>query len=322
MEATSTTAITPAPANPLAALGDRAHDYLQQATAPNTRRAYAADWRTFTAWCAQHQLAALPATPETVALYLVDHAGVRKASTLQRALVAIAHAHRAADLEPPTTHVVVRTTWRGIRRAHGTAQQGKAPTVVPMLRAMVSTCGGDLRGQRDRALLLLGFAGAFRRSELVALDVADVDFTPSGLVVQLQRSKTDQEGEGRRVGIPPGQHEPTCPLRALGDWLAAAQLEDGPLFRPVDRGGHVGAARLSDKAVARIVKAHATAAGYDAAAYAGHSLRAGLATSAAAAGVEERVVAQQTGHRSMTVLRRYIREGELFRANAAAAVGL
>ena len=313
---------TTALATPLAELGAQARGYLEQSKAANTRRAYAADRRAFTAWCAQHGLTTLPAAPETVALYLTAHAGLRKAATLQRRLVAIAHAHAAAAVDSPTTSLAVRAVAAGIRRTHGTAQQGKAAAQIDELRRMVATLGGDLRGLRDRALLLVGFAGAFRRGELVALDVADVEMTPAGLIVTVRHSKTDQEGVGRRVGVPAGQYAATCPLRALGDWLAAAALADGPLFRPVDRGGHVGAARLSDRAVARIVQRTAEACGLDPTRYAGHSLRAGLAASAAAAGVEERVIAQQTGHRSMTVLRRYIRDGELFRANAAAAVGL
>src|SRR3954462_14922609 len=206
--------VTSTLAHPLAELGEQARGYLEQSKAVNPRRAYAADWRAFTAWCDQHRLTTLPAAPETVALYLTAHAGQRKASTLQRRLVAIAHAHAAAGVDSPTTSLAVRAVAAGIRRTHGTAQQGKAPAQVDELRRMVATLGADLRGQRDRALLLLGFAGAFRRGELVALDVADVEMTPAGLIVTVRRSKTDQEGEGRKVGVPAGQYGATCPLRA------------------------------------------------------------------------------------------------------------
>jgi integrase len=195
---------------------------------------------------------------------------------------------------------------------------------------------------RDRALLLLGFAGAFRRSELVGLDVGDVRQTGDGLVVTLRRSKTDQEGQGREVGIPYGSTPATCPVRAVRAWLAvhafcggrktretpAPPFEDGPntpvtpLFHRIDKHGRQLPGRLADRTVARVVQRTARAAGLEAASYAGHSLRAGLATSAAAADVPERVIAQQTGHKSMTVLRRYIRSGSLFRENAAARVGL
>jgi len=303
-------------------VGARARDYVQQSRAANTRRAYRADWADFAAWCAVHRLAALPAAPETVALYLTDLAASRKTSTLQRRLSAISQAHKAADLDTPTGHRAVRAVWSGIRRAKGTAQEGKAPAVTRDLRAMVAILPPTLPGTRDRALLLLGFAGAFRRSELVGLDVADVTTTRDGLVIDLRRSKTDQEGEGRRIGIPYGSRPATCPVRAVQDWLAASGLRTGPLFRGINRHGQVRATRLSDRAVALVVKRAAEAAGLDPARYAGHSLRAGLATAAAAAGVSERAIMAQTGHKSLPMVRRYIREGSLFNENAAAEVGL
>jgi integrase len=212
--------------------------------------------------------------------------------------------------------------WQGIRRTKGTAQHGKAPARTQEVRAMVGTCGEDLLGVRDRALLLLGFAGAFRRSELVGLDVEDLSFGRDGLTVTLRRSKTDQEGAGQKVGAPYGSTPATCPVRNLRAWLDAAHVTAGPVFRGVDRWGHVSAAGLTDKAVALVVKRHAEAAGLDPAQYAGHSLRAGLATAAAEAGVPERVITAQTRHRSLPMVRRYIRDGSLFRENAAAAVGL
>jgi integrase len=269
-----------------------------------------------------HRLAALPAAAETVALYLAELGGQRKAATIARRLAAIAEAHKAAGHPSPTADAAVKTVWTGIRRTHGTAQAGKAPVVTADVRAMVATLPDRLIGHRDRAVLLLGFAGAFRRSELVGLDVADVAATRDGLVVALRRSKTDQEGAGAAVGIPYGSNPATCPVRALARWLEVSAIAAGPLFRPVDRHGHLGAGRLSDRAVALVVKRAVAAAGLDPAKYAGHSLRAGLATAAAAAGVPERAIAQQTRHRSLEVLRRYIRAGSLFSENAAAAVGL
>ncbi len=306
----------------LYAAGARARDYAQQSRAANTRRAYRADWADFAAWCEAHALAALPAAPETVALYLADLADRRKTSTLQRRLSAISQAHKAADHESPTGHRAVRAVWAGIRRAKGTAQDGKEAAITRDLRAMVATLPPTLGGVRDRALLLLGFAGAFRRSELVSLDVADLHTTRDGLVVSLRRSKTDQEGKGRRIGIPYGSRPATCPVRAVQDWLDASRVTTGPLLRGVNRHGQVRPTRLSDKAVALVVKRAAEAAGLDPARYAGHSLRAGLATSAAAAGVSERAIMAQTGHKSLPMVRRYIREGSLFNDNAAAEVGL
>ena len=210
----------------------------------------------------------------------------------------------------------------GIRRTKGMSQTAKTPVLVDNLRRMVSHAPENLLGIRDRALLLIGFAGAFRRSELVALDFADVVVSRDGLVVLIRRSKTDQDCEGRKVGIPYGSNPETCPVRALEDWLRQCGFTEGPLFRPVSRFSAVAPARLSAGAVAEIVKKYAAAVGLKAAEFAGHSLRSGLATSAAMAGASERSIMAQTGHRSVNQLRRYIRDGSLFRDNAAGVVGL
>ena len=232
-------------------------------------------------------------------------------------------AQRAAGLPTPTDDAGVRALWRGIRRRKGTAQVGKTAAVTAPVRRMVEALpAGTALGVRDRALLLVGFAGAFRRSELVAPDVADVDWTADGLVITVRRSKTDQEGEGAKVGVPYGRFPETCPVRRLRAWLDWAAITAGPIFRTVTRHGQVLEQRLSDRAVALAVKRAAELAGLDAARYAGHSLRAGLATSAAIAGAEERDIMRQTRHTSVAVARRYIRDGSLFRRNAAAAVGL
>jgi len=299
----------------LAALAEEARAYTQDLHAANTTRAYRADWADFAAWCAAHALAPLPAAPTTVALYLTAAAARLKTSTLERRLCAIAAAHKAAGHPAPTADPAVRTLLAGIRRAKGTKQARKRPTVTHEVRAMVDALPDTLRGRRDRALLLLGFAGGFRRSELVALDVDDVEETAGGLVVTIRRSKTDQEGAGRRVGIPYGGRH--CPAHALHAWLAAAGIAEGALFRRFDRQGRLLPLRLSDKGVARLVQRQAAALGLDPTDYGGHSLRAGLATAAAAAGKSERAIMAQTGHKSTEMVRRYIRDGELFRDNAA-----
>ncbi len=272
----------------------RTRAYIDAATAPNTRRAYRSDWEHFTRWCAAYGLASLPAMTETVALYLGALAGVAKVSTVQRRLTAIAKAHRTAGYDTPTKSEAVHLTMRGIRRTHGVAPNQKAPALP-----------NNLIGARDRALLLLGFAGAFRRSELVSLDVADLAFGERGMTVTLRRSKGDQEGEGAKKGIPFGRHALTCPVSAVRAYMDMSHFTEGPLFRPVNRHGQVAA----------------LAAGLDPEKYAGHSLRAGLAT-AAAGGAQERDIMRQTGHRSVQMLRRYIRDGELFRDNAANIAGL
>jgi integrase len=190
------------------------------------------------------------------------------------------------------------------------------------LRRMIAQLPETLIGVRDRAILLVGFAGAFRRSELVALNHDDVEFTRDGLVISIRRSKTDQEGAGRKIGIPYGSNPATCPVRSLQDWIECGDIKEGPLFRPINRHGQIAGRRLSGEAVAEIVKRYATKAGMNANQFAGHSLRSGLATSSAAAGASERAIMNQTGHRSVMTVRRYIRDGNLFRENAAAVVGL
>lgn len=311
------------PSETMAAIDERAKAYIEQSRASNTKRAYSSDWAHFSTWCEAHGLCPLPASNETVARYIAAHADSHRVSTLQRRLAAISSAHRAAGYAPISTREEpLHSVWSGIRRAHGTAQQGKAPAIVDDIRAMVSVLPDTIIGIRDRALLLVGFAGAFRRSELVGLDVEDVEFRREGLVIHLRRSKTDQEGQGREVGIPYGSNPATCPVRALEAWLEASGITTGPLFRPITRYGVVQASRLSDKAVALVIKRCAERAGLDPSRYAGHSLRAGLATSAAMAGASERAIMQQTGHRSVTMVRRYIRQGSLFQENAAARVGL
>ena len=309
-------------AAPLAAPLDKARAYAEQSTADNTKRAYSADWQHFTAWCEVHRLPSLPADVATLCAYLADCADTFKLSTIERRMASIGKAHRLAGHPDPTKTEQTHLVMKGIRRTLGRAQTQKAPATVEPLRAMLGTLDTSRAGLRDRALLLLGFAGAFRRSELVGLDVADLRFVAGGVEVTVRRSKTDQEGEGTTKGIPLGSNSATCPVRALRAWLAASELVSGALFRPIDRHGNIKPERLSSAAVARIVKRCAGAAGLDAEAYAGHSLRAGLATAAAAAGVNRSAIKRQTGHKSDAMLDRYIRQGSVFIDNAASKIGL
>lgn len=273
--------------------------------------------------------------------------GGRKASSITRALTALSQAHRAKELPSPRSHLAVQASMQGIRRVLGVAPAQKAPILLPDLRAMLTSLPDNTLGTRDRALLLLGFAGAFRRSELAALNQADISFSAEGLEVILRRSKTDQEGEGRKVGIPFGSDPATCPVRALKAWLetlAAAPTCDSdstrskgprrrakgktttettPLFQSVSKAGrHILGHRLDGRDVARAVKRAARRAGLEPERFSGHSLRAGLATVAAQAGKSERAIMAQTGHRSVMMVRRYIRDGNLFTDNAAAGIGL
>ncbi|HYT25544.1 MAG TPA: tyrosine-type recombinase/integrase [Actinomycetota bacterium] len=313
----------PGTADPLAELLELADAYVLRSKAPATLKAYATDWRHFSDWCSARGLAALPADVKTVAAYLAAHGGRLAVTTLRRRLSSISQIHQAAGHRTPTATAEVRLVWQGIVRTHGRRPARQAePAVTDTLRAMVATLDGGLLGRRDRALLLIGFAGFLRRSELVALDVADVVEVPEGLEVLLHRSKTDQEGEGAVLPIPYGAHEATCPVRAWRAWVTAAGIAEGPAFRGVDRHGNVATTRLSDKTVARAVKRAAERAGLDTAAFSGHSLRAGLAVAAARAGVAEELIMEQGRWKSPAVARSYVRKGQLWRDVAAAQVGL
>jgi integrase len=217
----------------LAQVAEDARDYASRAKAPNTLKAYRIDWTDFSEWCALHRLEFLPAAPQTVALYLSNLARTHRVSTLYRRLSGISQAHQAAGFATPTRDPQVRLVFQGIRRTLGAAPDQKNAAITAEVRAMVETLSPtSLLGVRDRALLLVGFAGAFRRSELVSLDVADVSFNSDGLVVTLRRGKTDQEGVGRKVGLPFGSNPLTCPVRALRAWLDVAVIARGPIFAP------------------------------------------------------------------------------------------
>lgn len=311
----------PATAPPLS---DAARRYAERSSAPNTARACTAALSDFTAWCAGQGLPSLPAAPETVGSFLAARAATHKVASLQLRLVAIGQAHRLAGHRLNTVHPAIRETMKGIRRTRGTAHAKKEAAVSSILRDALDRLAAipGSRPLRDRALLLVGFAAALRRSELVALDVADLRFMPEGVVLILRRAKTDQEGQGAELAVPYGTSDRTCPVLALRTWLGAAGLAEGAVFVAVHRTGCVLRTRLSDRDVARIVKASVDRAGYDAMEFAGHSLRSGFITSAARAGVPEQHIQNQSRHRSLPVLRGYIRRGSLFVDNAASKVGL
>jgi integrase len=317
--------IIPAPAaSDLSRLAGETRAFLAAAKAASTRRAYRADWDHFEIWCRRHSLPPLPAMPETVALYITDLAASHKPATLRRRLTVISRTHQAAGHTSPASmqQALVSETLKGIRRTQGTAQSGKRPFYTEQVRAMIRALPENLQGVRDRALLLIGFAGGFRRSELAELTVEDIAVEKDGLVVSLRRSKTDQEGHGRKVALPYGSNPETCPVRAYRDWLEAARLGQGAVFREIDRHGRLEPRPLHKDSIGMIVKRTAARIGLDAAEYGGHSLRAGMATQAYLNGANELAIMQQTGHRSLATVRKYIREGSLFRDNPAAKLGL
>lgn len=302
------------PALPFPAPPEAVRQLINNSLSDATKRAYRQGLASY-----ESSGRAIPSTPQMVAEYLAECAVVCAVATIQRRLAAIAKAHVAIGVSDPTKSEIVRATMRGIRRALSTAQREARPILKDDLFQMLERMGDGPKDIRDKALLLLGFAGAFRRSELVGLDMADIEIVKQGLVVLLRRSKTDQEGRGRKIGVPYGRTR-WCPVRRLTEWIEHASIESGPIFRPVDRHGHVAVTRLSGEAVSIVVKDRAEAAGFDRCYYSGHSLRAGLATSAAMAGSPSHKIRAQTGHASDAMLARYIRDGNMFENNAAGAV--
>lgn len=300
------------------AFADRARAYAGAAKAPTTLAVYAGDFSRFSAWCAEQGLPPLPATPSAVAAYLAWLADEGlKPVTIERALASIGHAHREAGAAWDRRAKEVLAVLQGIRRQRGVAPDRKAPVMDADLRALVATLGDDVRGKRDRAMLTLGWFGALRRSELVALDVSDVDAAPAGLLVTIRKSKTDGVGASNVIGVPAARDAGVCPVRAVAGWLEASALEDGPLFRRVARNVVAGRGGLTPSAVMRVVKRAADAAGLDPTKLAGHSLRAGFVTSAAAKGKSLEAIMRQSRHRSERVARSYIRPVTVFADNAA-----
>lgn len=283
--------------------------YLTAALSQNTLRSYRNDLNLFFAWGGQ-----IPASPESIATYIARHAKNLSPATLSRRLVAISWAHGVKGLPSPTHSTLVKATIQGIRRKHGRPPKQAAALLKSDIIKLVRGLKG-VRGKRDKAMLLLGFSAAFRRSELVSLDVSDLEFVADGILLRLRRSKTDQEGKGREIAVPyiGGRY---CPCRAVQAWLHTSGIKDGALFRRIDKADQVLAGRLSPQSVSLIIKHRAYEAKLDPRLYSGHSLRSGFATSAAKAGASSASIRAQTGHQSDAMLQRYIRNSELFSGNA------
>jgi site-specific recombinase XerD len=290
-------------------------EYARAAKSPATRRAYRSDFEIFRLWCEAKRLSPLPASAEAVAAFLAfDVRSGTKPTTLTRRLAAIRFAHTLAGHPSPTASEAVKATLQGIKRTFRHSPRRKAPATSDKMAAMVALTSDGLRDLRDRALLLLGFAGAFRRSELVALNLEDLEFCEHGLLVTIRKSKTDQEGDGATIAIARGSG--ACPVNALLDWIAASQIASGPIFRPVSKKGRVLNRRLSDRAVADLVKAYARRAGLKAGDFSAHSLRSGFLTSAARRGASIFKMMDVSRHKSVETLRGYVRDAELFRDHA------
>lgn len=324
---------------------ERARAFFDDACSENTRRSYASDFEDFATYCRVDAggLSALPASPATLTLYITDLEGRgMKASTIQRRLAAISQTHRRAGYESPANNELVRETFKGIKRKVGTRRREAAPLTLPALHRVFEAMETEVAASRehnsesvrrakhaaalrDRALLLVGFAAALRRGEISALLVGDVSEIEEGMKLLLRRSKTDQEGAGELVGLPYGSRLETCPVRSLRRWISYRSVEDAPdvpLFCSVDRHGKLGAANITPDAIHKLVKKRVAAAGFDPALYSGHSLRAGLPTTASGMGVGIESWMRQSRHKTFAVAARYARETDLFKDNAAAMIGM
>jgi integrase len=288
--------------------------YLQSSLAESTKKAYLSDVIAFASWGGQ-----IPSSAAVIADYLVEHAPKLSPVTLRRRIMAFSKAHVAMGYADPTRQELVRGVLRGICRVHGMPQRQASPLRRADLMLLVDAIPDTLIGARDRALMLIGFAGGFRRSELVGLRVDDINFVPEGILVLLKRSKTDQIGSGRKVGIPFGRTR-ACPVKALSAWLERASIQEGPIFRAISKGGHVYDQALSAQAVNLLLTKCAGRAGLICEGLSAHSLRSGLVTAAAKAGVSSWKIRQQTGHKSDAMLHRYIRDADIFTENAAGAL--
>ena len=292
---------------------------MRKSKSDNTLKSYAADWNDFTDWCESNEIVPLPCKPEDIVNYINDLADHAKANTVSRRVTAISENHIAAGFQEinPAKHVMVHNAMQAIRREKGTFQHGKSPILMetlPLLADMLS--GNDLVTLRDKALLFLGFAGAFRRSELVAIQVSDLTFSTQGLVVFVPQSKGSQMGAGSEIAIPYAPDKEICAVRAVRQWMEAAGIKEGPLFRGFKRNRLPRDTQLNDKAVADIVKKYVARLGLDPANFAGHSLRRGFATSAAQHDLNALEIMRQTRHKSEKMVHRYIEQGNLFKENA------
>lgn len=322
-----------------AEIAEKARAYAAQAQSSNTRRAYASDWQTFQAWCDVQGIDAMPASPANVLAFLIDTAGKVKVSTQRRRLSAIKEAMRQAGHHLDTTGAAFRDVWKGIRNAHGVPPVKKAALLTVALRHALANLPDNAVGIRDRALMLIGFAGALRRSELAGVEVAArsgadwIEESAAGLTVHLAKSKGDQEGAGQVVGIPYGSNPATCPVRAYKAWIEAAAVTSGPAFRRINRHGQIGTDALCDHSVALIIKRAIVAgeiangatedeAKAIAAKFAGHSLRSGLATSAATNKAPGHLIQRQLRHAKFDTTAGYIQAAELHTDNAAGMAGL
>ena len=293
---------------------------LKSSKANNTVRAYKSDFNDFSLFCAQNGFKSLPSEAKIVSLYLT-HLSTKdfKMSTLKRRLVSIGIIHKLKGHYLDTKHPIILENVMGIKRRKGSVQRGKKPILINDLIKVINVIdeelGNEIKKSRDRSIILIGFSGGFRRNEIVSLDYQDLDFVSEGLKINLKKSKTDQFGEGSVKALPYFNNTQYCPVISLKKWINISNINSGPLFRRFSKSFNLSNNRLTDQTVALLIKKYLTLAGINSKNYSGHSLRSGFATSAADAGAEERSIMAMTGHKSPEMVRRYIKEANLFKNN-------
>lgn len=307
-------------------LSDKSLSTLSETKSKNTINAYESDWNDFCDWCNYNNFSSFPATSETVVNYINDLADYAKSSTIKRRISAISENYNAAiasglNIENPCRNWIIKEALIGLNRIKGVRQKGKTPLYWNDLEEIIKVMDlSKLSNIRDKSILLLGFMGAFRRSELASLNINDITFVPQGIIITVTESKTDQNKEGQTVGIPYIEDKNMCPILALKEWINKANITDGPLFRRLLKNGKPSNNALSDKSINLIVKKYVSKIGLKKELYGAHSLRHGFATFAAMNGIEERIIMKQTRHHSVEMVRHYINEADLFVNNPIAMI--
>ena len=304
----------------LKSLHEETLNNLKISKANNTLRAYKSDFTDFRIFCAKHGFSSLPSEPKIVSLYLTHLSKTSKISTLRRRLVSISMVHKLKGHYLDTKHPIIIENFMGIRRTKGSFQKGKKPILINHLKLIINAINEqkneDIKKLRDKSIILVGFGGGFRRTELISINYEDLEFVPEGLKITIRKSKTDQFGEGMIKALPYLANEKYCPVISLKNWLEISKIKSGPIFRRFSKGSFLKEERLTDQSVVLLIKKYLNLAGIDNTNFAGHSLRSGFASVAAESGADERSIMTMTGHKSTQMVRRYIREANLFKDNA------
>ena len=297
---------------------------LKSSKANNTLRAYKADFKDFSAFCVKHGFSSMPTEPKVVSLYLTSLSANSKISTLRRRLVSIGIVHKLKGHYLDTKHPIIIENLMGIKRKIGSIQTGKKPILINHLKQIINVIDEEkiekIKKLRNRTIILIGFGGGFRRTELISIDYEDIDFVEEGIKIILRRSKTDQFGEGLIKGLPYFTNEKYCPVTSLKNWLTLSKIKTGPIFRRFAKGSILTNYRLTDQSVVLIIKKYLKIAGIDNKNFSGHSLRSGFATVAAESGADERSIMAMTGHKTTQMVRRYIRDANIFKNNALSKI--